>query len=53
MFNVPDINAASLFIKEEEKETEKKLRHIKVICRNACHKVEVGLKRIVKKLIGR
>ena len=43
----------SYLIMQEEKETEKKLRHIKVICRNACHKVEVGLKRIVKKLIGR
>ena len=43
----------SYLIMQEEKETEKKLRHIKVTCRNACHKVEVGLKRIVKKLIGR
>lgn len=43
----------SYLIMQEEKETEKKLRHIKVICRNACHKVEVGLKRIVKKLVGR
>lgn len=43
----------SYLIMQEEKETEKKLRHIKVICRNACHKVEVGLKRLVKKLIGR
>ena len=43
----------SYLIMQEEKETEKKLRHIKVTCRNVCHKVEVGLKRIVKKLIGR
>ena len=43
----------SYLIMQEEKETEKKLRHIKVICRNACHKVEVGLKRIIKKVIGR
>lgn len=43
----------SYLIMQEEKETEKKLRHIKVTCRNACHKVEVGLKRLVKKLIGR
>ena len=43
----------SYLIMQEEKETEKRLRHIKVTCRNACHKVEVGLKRIVKKLIGR
>ena len=43
----------SYLIMQEEKEAEKRLRHIKVTCRNACHKVEVGLKRIVKKLIGR
>ncbi|MBQ3165553.1 MAG: glycosyltransferase [Lachnospiraceae bacterium] len=43
----------SYLIMQEEKETEKRLRHIKVTCRNACHKVEVGLKRIVKKMIGR
>ena len=43
----------SYLIMQEEKETEKRLRHIKVTCRNVCHKVEVGLKRIVKKLIGR
>lgn len=43
----------SYLIMQEEKETEKKMRHVKVACRNACHKVEVGLKRIVKKLIGR
>ncbi len=43
----------SYLIMQEEKETEKKLRHIKVTCRNACHKVEVGLKRIIKKVIGR
>ena len=43
----------SYLIMQEEKETEKRLRHIKVTCRNACHKVEVGLKRLVKKLIGR
>lgn len=43
----------SYLIMQEEKEAEKRLRHIKVTCRNVCHKVEVGLKRIVKKLIGR
>ena len=43
----------SYLIMQEEKEAEKRLRHIKVTCRNACHKVEVGLKRLVKKLIGR
>ena len=43
----------SYLIMQEEKETEKKLRHIKVTCRNACHKVEVGLKRIIKKMIVR
>ena len=43
----------SYLIMQEEKEAEKRLRHIKVTCRNACHKVEVGLKRIIKKVIGR
>ena len=43
----------SYLIMQEEKEAEKRLRHIKVTCRNACHKVEVGLKRLVKKLMGR
>lgn len=43
----------SYLIMQEEKEAEKRLRHIKVTCRNACHKVEVGLKRIINKVIGR
>ncbi len=43
----------SFLIMQEEKAAEKKLRHVKVTCKNACYKVAVGLKRIIKKLIGR
>lgn len=43
----------SFLIMQEEKPVEKTLRRVKVTCRNACHQVEVGLKRFVKKLIGR
>ena len=40
-------------IMQEEKPIEKALRHVKVTCKNVCYQVEVGLKRMVKKLIGR
>lgn len=40
-------------IMQEEKPVEKTVRHIKVTCKNVCYQVEVGLKRLVKKLIGR
>lgn len=43
----------SYLIMQEEKAAEKKLRHIKVTCRNACHQMEVSLKRLVKRLLGR
>ena len=43
----------SFLIMQEEKPVEKMLRRVKVTCRNAVHQVEVGLKRFVKKLIGR
>lgn len=43
----------SYLIMQEEKPVEKTLRHIKVACKNVCYQVEVGLKRLVKKLIGR
>ncbi len=43
----------SYLIMQEEKPVEKTLRHIKVTCKNVCYQVEVGLKRLVKKLIGR
>lgn len=43
----------SYLIMQEEKAAEKMLRHIKVTCRNACHQMEVSLKRLVKSLLGR
>ena len=43
----------SYLIMQEERATEKKLRHVKATCRNVCHQIEVNLKRLVKKLLGR
>lgn len=43
----------SFLIMQEEKPVTKTLRRIKVTCKNVCYQVEVGLKRFVKKLIGR
>lgn len=43
----------SFLIMQEEKTVTKTLRRIKVACKNACYQVEVGIKRLVKKLIGR
>lgn len=40
-------------IMQEEKPVVKALRRIKVLCKNMCYQVEVGLKRLIKKLIGR
>ena len=40
-------------IMQEEKPVEKAFRHVKVTCKNVWYQVEVGLKRLVKKLIGR
>ena len=40
-------------IMHEEKPAVKTLRRIKVACKNACYQMIVGLKRFVKKLIGR
>lgn len=40
-------------IMKEEKPVGKLIRHVKVTCKNTCYQVEVGLKRFVKKIIGR
>lgn len=40
-------------IMKEEKPVDKLIRHLKVACKNTCYQAEVGLKRFVKKIIGR
>lgn len=40
-------------ILKEEKKTQKALRQTKVKIKDGCYQIEVGIKRMVKKLIGR
>ena len=43
----------SFLIMQEEKQSEKNIRHAKLAVKNGIYNIEVSIKRFVKKLIGR